>query len=179
MKTTITAKDMVVTPAITNRIVKKTTTMSRYLKPETEMFVRLRKERNQRVVEITVPMNGVTLRSEASSEDNLFMGIDKALAKLEKQILRHRTKLEKRLREDVNIEEIPEFIETLDSSDEAKREIVRNKTYTVRPMHVEDAILQMELLGHSFYVYIDTESNQTHVLYLRKDGNLGLLVPEV
>ena len=99
MKTTITAKNMVVTPGITNRITKKTATMERYLKPDTEMFVRLRRERDERICEITVPMNGVTLRAESSSKDNLFMSIDSALAKLERQILRHRTKLEKRLRE--------------------------------------------------------------------------------
>lgn len=178
MKTTITAKGTTVSPAISSRILKKTSTMSRYLKQETEMSVRLRKEKNQRIVEITVPMNGFTMRAEASSEDNLFMAIDKALAKLEKQILRHRTKLDKRLREDLNMEEAPEFIEALEASETAERQIVRNKTYTVRPTHVEDAVMQMELLGHNFFVYIDSETEQTHVLYLRKDGNLGLLVPE-
>lgn len=178
MKTTITAKDMVVTPGITNRVLKKTATMSRYLKPDTEMLVRLRRERSQRIVEITVPMNGITLRAEASSEDNLFMSIDKALAKLERQILRHRPRLDKKLREDFNPQEGPEFIEDIGAEEMAQRQVVRNKTYTVRPMHLEDAILQMELLGHSFFVFVDVDTEQTHVLYLRKDGNLGLLIPE-
>ncbi|HHT15662.1 MAG: ribosome hibernation-promoting factor, HPF/YfiA family [Christensenellales bacterium] len=179
MKTNITAKNMVVTPAITNRIVRKTETMSRYLKPDTEMFVRLEKKKNRRVVEITVPLQGVTLRAEATSDDNLFMGIDKALAKLEKQILKHRTKLARRLREDANVTEIPEFIETLGEEEKAERKVVRNKTYTVRPMSLEDAILQMEMLGHTFFVYIDMDTERTHVLYLRHDGQLGLLEPEV
>ena len=178
MKTTITAKGMAISPAINNRILKKTATMSRYLKADTEMFIRLRKEKNQRIVEITVPMQGVTLRSEAASDDNLFMGIDRALAKLERQILRHRTRLDKRLRDDVNIEDVPEFIESIDAAEKNERSVVRNKTYTVRPMHVEDAIMQMEMLGHSFFVYIDIETEQTHVLYLRRDGDLGLLIPE-
>ncbi len=178
MKTTITAKGMVVTPAISNRVMKKTQTMSRYLRPETEMFIRLRRERDERIVEITVPMRDVTLRAEASSPDNLFMSIDRALAKLEKQILRHRTKLDKRLREDINLKEGPEFIEDVTGEDMGPRTIVRNKTYTVRPMSPEDAAMQMELLGHTFFVYIDSETEQTHVLYLRHDGNLGLLVPE-
>ena len=174
MKTTITAKNMVVSQAITDRIMKKTATMERYLRPDTQMFVRMRKERNQRIVEITVPISGVTLRAEAASEDNLFMSIDKALAKLEKQILRHRTKLEKRLRSDIPAE-VPEFIEEAPAQEE--RQVVRTKTYTTRPMHVEDAILQMELLGHSFYVFINSDTDQTNVLYLRQDGNLGLLEP--
>ncbi|HHX21941.1 MAG TPA: ribosome-associated translation inhibitor RaiA [Clostridiales bacterium] len=179
MKTIITAKDMNVTPGIENRILKKTNTMRRYLRPDTEMFVRLRKERTQRIVEITVPIDGITLRAEASSEDNLFMSIDRALGRLEKQILRHRTKLEKRLRDDINLKESPEFIEDSTTREETgPRTIVRHKTFTTRPMSAEDAALQMELLGHSFFVYIDSETLQTHVLYLRHDGNLGLLVPE-
>ena len=178
MKTTITAKGMVVTPAISNRVMKKTQTMSRYLRPETEMFIRLRRERDERIVEITVPMRDVTLRAEASSPDNLFMSIDRALAKLERQILRHRTKLDKRIRQDVNIAESPEFIEDISPDELGERQVVRHKTYTVRPMSQEDAALQMELLGHTFFVYTDLETNNVHVLYLRRDGNLGLLVPE-
>ncbi len=178
MKTNITAKNMVVTPAITNRIVRKTETMSRYLKPDTEMFVRLEKKKNRRVVEITVPLQGVTLRAEATSDDNLFMGIDQALAKLEKQILKHRTKLSRRLREDANVSEMPEFIEHLAEEEKEERKVVRQKTYTVRPMSLEDAILQMEMLGHTFFVYVDMDTERTHVLYLRKDGQLGLLEPE-
>ncbi len=178
MKTTISAKGMNVTPAIENRILKKTQTMSKYLRQDTEMFVRMRKEKNQRVVEITVPMNGVLLRAEATSDDNLFMSIDKALAKMERQILRNRTRLDKRLREEFPAEVVPEFIEELDAEDREARQVVRSKTYTVRPMSQEDAILQMELLGHSFFVYIDVDTNSAHVLYLRKDGTLGILVPE-
>jgi putative sigma-54 modulation protein len=152
--------------------------MSRYLKPDTEMFVRLEKKKNRRVVEITVPLQGVTLRAEATSDDNLFMGIDQALAKLEKQILKHRTKLSRRLREDANVSEMPEFIEHLADEEKEERKVVRQKTYTVRPMSLEDAILQMEMLGHTFFVYVDMDTERTHVLYLRKDGQLGLLEPE-
>ena len=165
MKTTITAKNMVVTPGISNRITKKTSTMERYLKADTEMFVRLRKERDERICEITVPMNGVTMRAESSSKDNLFMSIDSALAKLEKQILRHRTKLEKRLREGAYQEqEAPEFIEDIAAYGTGERAIVRTKSVPVRPMSVEDASLQMELLGHSFFVFVNVETERTNVL---------------
>lgn len=178
MKTTITAKDMVVTPGITNRVLKKTQTMGKYLRPDTEMFVRMRREKAQRIVEITVPINGVLLRAEASSDDNLFMSIDRALAKLEKQILRHRTRLDKKLREEIAADTQPEFIEDLSAADQEDRQVVRSKTYTVRPMSQEDAVMQMDMLGHSFFVYVDVDSSQTQVLYLRKDGNLGVLIPE-
>ena len=178
MKTTMTAKGMNITPAIEERVLRKTQTMSKYLRQDTEMFVRMRREKNQRIVEITVPINGVLLRAESSSEDNLFMSIDRALAKLERQILRHRTRLDKRLREGLPQDTQPEFIEGLDADEQQARKVVRSKTYTVRTITQEDAILQMELLGHSFFVYVDVDTDQTHVLYLRKEGNLGLLIPE-
>lgn len=178
MKTSITAKGMVVTPAITNRVLKKTQTMSRYLKPDTEMHIRMRKDRFRRIVEITVPIDGIIIRAEAESEDNLFMSIDRALAKMERQILRHRRRLEKRLREGVGPDTVPEFIEEIEPGEEEARQVVRHKTYTVRPMSREDAVMQMELLGHNFFVYIDLDTEETHVLYLRHDGNLGILTPE-
>ena len=179
MKTTITGKNMVVTPGITERIMKKTNRMERYLKQDTELFVRLSKERsNRRIAEITVPFEGVILRAEASAEDNLFLAIDQALAKLEKQIHRHRTKLEKRLREDAFKNTELEFIEDAAAGTQEERKIVRTKQFPVRPMSVEDATLQMELLGHAFFVFVNNETERTNVLYLRKDGDLGLLEPE-
>ena len=179
MKLTITAQNMVVTPAITKRIEKKTETMGRYLRPDTEMLIKRRKEKKLRIVEITVPMGkNVILRSEAAAEDNLFLAIDQALAKMERQIRKHRTKLGKNLREE--IPDVPEFIEEDDDTAEEKdRKIVKRKTFPVRPMSVEDAMIEMELLGHNFFAFVNIDTEQTNVLYLRKDGDLGLLEPEV
>ena len=176
MKLTITSRNMVVTPAITKRIEKKTETMGRYLWPETEMQIKMSKERARRVVEITVPMGkNVILRSESSADDNLFLAIDKALAKMERQIRKHRTKLGKNLREE--IPDVPEYIEE-DLAEEQERKIVKRKTFPVRPMSVEDAIIEMELLGHNFFALVNIDTERTNVLYLRKDGDLGLLEPE-
>ena len=176
MKLTITARNMVVTPAITKRIEKKTETMGRYLWPETEMQIKMSKERARRVVEITVPMGkNVILRSESSADDNLFLAIDNALAKMERQIRKHRTKLGKNLREE--IPDVPEYIEE-DLAEEQERKIVKRKTFPVRPMSVEDAIIEMELLGHNFFAFVNIDTERTNVLYLRKDGDLGLLEPE-
>ena len=179
MKLSIYGKNMQVTDNITKRIEKKTNKMSRYLLPETEMQVRMRKEKNdRRVVEITVPMsNNVILRAEASEQDNLFLAIDQALAKMERQIHRHRTKLEKRLREDAFKPEPPEYIDE-EVAEEDGPKVVRHKTFPVRPMSVDDAIIQMELLGHSFFAFVNVETERTNVLYQRKDGDLGLLEPE-
>lgn len=130
-------------------------------------------------MEITVPMGkNVILRSEAAAEDNLFLAIDQALAKMERQIRKHRTKLGKNLREE--IPDVPEFIEEDDDAAEEKdRKIVKRKTFPVRPMSVEDAMIEMELLGHNFFAFVNIDTEQTNVLYLRKDGDLGLLEPEV
>ncbi|MEA5013598.1 MAG: ribosome-associated translation inhibitor RaiA [Candidatus Limiplasma sp.] len=180
MKTTITAKNMNVSDAVTQRIMKKVSKMERYLDQNTEMQVRLGRQKNdRRTCEITVISEGVLLRAESSNDDNLYVSIDQALAKLERQIHKHRTKLEKRLREDAFQPQEFEFVEDMDEPAQAARKIVRHKTFPVRPMSVEDAILQMELLGHSFFVFINSETDHTNVLYLRKDGDLGLLEPEV
>ena len=177
MRLTIQARNMSVSPAITERIEKKTETMGKYLWPETEMQVRMRKEKNdRRVVEITVPMGkNVILRSE-SADENLFLAIDKALAKMERQIRKHRTKLGKNLREE--IPDVPEYIEEDTEGEEKERKVVKQKTFPVRPMSVEDAAIEMELLGHSFFVFVNIDTDRTNVLYLRKDGDLGLLEPE-
>jgi len=118
------------------------------------------------------------LRAEASNDDNLYVCIDQALAKLEKQIHKHRSKLGKRVREDAFQTAEFEYTEEMDTGEEEKRRIVRNKTFPMRPMSVDDAVLQMELLGHSFFVFVNVDTERTNVLYLRKDGNLGLLEPE-
>ncbi len=181
MKLTVYAKNMTVSPHVTRRIEKKTEKMGRYLLPDTEMQIRLSKEpkHNIRTVEITVPMgNNVILRSEASEQENLFLAIDQALAKIERQIHRHRTKLGKRLREDAFTQEEPEYIEEEEAVEEGTPKVVRHKTFPVRPMSVEDAAIQMEMLGHSFFAFVNIDTNRTNILYQRKDGNLGLLEPE-
>ena len=179
MKLSIYAKNMTVSPNVSRRIERKTEKMSRYLLPDTEMQIRMRKEKNDlRVVEITVPMgNNVILRAEASEPDNLFMAIDQALAKIERQIHRHRTKLGKRIREDAFVPQEAEYIED-ETIYEAAPQVVRRKTFPVRPMSVEDAGIQMEMLGHDFFAFVNIETERTNVLYRRKDGNLGLLEPE-
>jgi len=180
MKMTINARNMVVTPAVTKRIEKKTFKMERYLLPETEVQIKMQKgKKDQRIVEITVPMgNNVILRSEAVADDNnLFLAIDQALAKIERQIHRHRTKLGKRLREDAFVPEVPEYIDE-EPAEENAPQVVRHKTFPVRPMSVEDAAIQMELLGHDFFAFVNIETERTNILYRRKDGDLGLLEPE-
>lgn len=179
MKTTIYGKNMNITPAIEKRVLNKTNKMERYFKDDVEMIVRMKKEgTSQRKVEITVPFEGALLRAEASNLDNLFLSIDQALGKIERQIHKHRTKLGKRIKDDAFVAE-PEFIESILTEGEEKRpQLVRRKNFPVRPMSTEDAALQMEMLGHAFFAFVNAETEEINVLYLRKDGNLGLLEPE-
>lgn len=179
MKMTLTARNMTITPAISERIEKKTERMSRYLLADTELQIRMRKDKSDmRIVEITVPMgSNVILRSEGRAQSNLFLAIDEALAKIERQIHRHRTKLEKRLREDAFQPELtPEYLD--EEPEEDAEKIVRRKTFPVRPMSEEDAAIQMELLGHGFFAFVNADTGAINVLYQRKDGGLGLLEPE-
>lgn len=179
MKTTITGKDMAISNAINERVMKKTAKMGRYLDPDTELLVRLTKKKDgRRKCEITVPFEGVTLRAEASSDDNLYVCIDQALAKLERQIHKHRTKLQNRFRSDAFNPADLEYIEEPITDEGDQPQVVRHKTFPVRPMSVEDAALQMELLGHDFFAFVNAETDRTNILYLRKDGGLGLLEPE-
>lgn len=177
MNTKITAKNTIITPGITNRIIKKTSKMYRYLKPDTEISVHITKENHKtRKVEITVPVKGTILRAEAFSDENLFIAIDSALVKIERQIHKHKDKLGTKIKQEAFAEDEFEYLDDLDPSE--TREVHKRKTYTLRPMSLEDAIMNMELLGHTFFVYVDVDSNHTHVLYQRKDGSLGLLEPE-
>ena len=179
MKTTIIAKHMNVSPAVNERVMKKANKMERYLDQNTEMLVRLSKQKNnRRTCEITVPFEGAMLRAEASTEDNLYVSIDQALAKLERQLHKHRTKLGKRLREDAFKPSDFEYVEEMETPASDLPKVVRTKLFPVRPMAIDDAIFQMELLGHSFFVFINAETDRTNVLYLRKDGDLGLMEPE-
>ena len=140
MKTNITAKNMTISQGITDRILRKTAKMERYLNPSTEMQVRLEKRKNGlRNCEITVPVEGVILRAEASNDDNLYVSIDQALARLERQIHKHRTRLEKRLRDTAFEPGILEYdAETAEEAEasEENPKIVRHKSFPVRPMNV-------------------------------------------
>ena len=178
MKTVITGRNTVITPAITDRVMKKTERMGRYLRQDAEMQIRLTKNKDDmRIAEITIPMgNHVILRSEGREQGNLFRAIDEALAKMERQIHKHRTKLERNLREDA-FQSAPEYIEEEEIKEE-QAQILRRKTFPMRPMSVEDAAIQMELLGHSFFAFVNMDTGAVNVLYQRKEGGLGLLEPE-
>lgn len=176
MRINITGKNITIDERLEKRIEKKISKMDRYFKGEVDVQVRLSQERNIRnIAEITLTVKGVILRAEETSSD-MWMSVDKAIARLEGQIRRHRTKLEKRLHEELvtpqdEADAAPVWEEGTDSA------VVRIKRFEVKPMPVEDAIAQMDMLGHSFFVFINADTGITSVIYRRNDGKIGMLEP--
>ena len=174
MKFVYASKDMAVSDSLKSRVEKKLSKLERYFREEPEATIRFKVQKGARnIVEITVNAAGVILRAEESSND-MYLSIDHAVDKLESQIRRHRTKLEKRIRssELEPVAEVPAF-------EEQNYDIVRVKKFSVKPMSVEDAITQMELLGHDFFLFQNEESETMNVLYRRHDGSYGLLQPDI
>ena len=174
MKFVYTSKDMAVSDSLKSRVEKKLSKLERYFREEPEATIRFKMQKGARnIAEITVNAGGLILRAEESSND-MYLSIDHAVDKLESQIRRHRTKLEKRIRssELEPVAELPAF-------EEQNYDIVRVKKFSVKPMSVEDAITQMELLGHDFFLFMNEESESMNVLYRRHDGTYGLLQPDI
>lgn len=172
MRMIVSGKNVEITEALRERIEKKLSKLDRFLAEEEEVQVRLSQERGGRnTVEITIAFDGAILRAEETTGD-MYSSIDKSVDIVLRQIRRHRTKLEKRLREGAYEQQAADF----ELPDEA--ELVRTKRFTMKPMSVEDAITQMDMLGHSFFLFLNAETNGACVVYKRLDGNYGLLEPE-
>lgn len=177
MQIVFSAKNYVVSPKLFNRLERKISKLGRYFPPSVEAKVRISSDSGKRrLCEITIPFDGSVLRAEEASED-MSQAVDGALVKIERQIHRHRTKLEKRLRETAFQSDEPEYLEELPPEEE-EHEVARVKQYTIKPMDIEDAADQMEMLGHTFFVFVNSDTDKTCVLYQRKDGSHGLLEPE-
>lgn len=175
MRITITGKNIEVSEYLSDLVTKKVSKLDKYFPEDTEAHVTLAVERNRHIVEVTIPYASGIIRGEVASGD-MYASVDSVLAKLEHQIVRHRTKLEKNLRQGAFRAE-PVYA-PLEDAEEEDRKVVRVKRFAIKPMSVEEAILQMELLGHSFYVFENAEAGHVNVLYQRKDGNYGLIEPE-
>jgi len=176
MKITLSWKNLEITEALKEQAYKKIQKLGRYFSDETEAQVTMTVENYRHIVEVTIPFNGVVIRAEESTDD-MYTSIDKVLDKLERQIHKHRTKLEKKMKSGAFKYEKPLFSSEIDI-DEKTPTVVKTKRFAVKPMSIEEAILQMELLGHSFFVFTNAKTNEVNVLYTRKVGNYGLIEPE-
>lgn len=175
MKLKISGKNIEVTSALKNTIEKKMSKLGRYFNPEVEAHITLGVQKNRQIIEVTIPFNGVILRGEEANDD-MYASIDLVVDKLERQIRKQKTKLERRKHDDsLRFQSIPEYE---NSSSEPEAKIVKTKKFAIKPMSAEEAVLQMELLGHSFFVYESADDGVVNVVYKRKDGNYGLIEPE-
>lgn len=175
MKFVYTSKDMTVSESLKARVEKKLGKLERYFREEVEANIRFKVQKGARnIVEITLNAGGLILRAEESSND-MYLSIDHAIDKLESQIRRHRNKLEKRIRSS----ELEPAVAEAPIYEEQNYDVVRVKKFSVKPMGVEDAITQMELLGHDFFLFMNEEDESMNVLYRRHDGSYGLLKPEI
>jgi len=174
MEVKVSGKNLEVTDALRDNVTAKLEKFGKYLKEDTEAQATLSVQKNRQIIEITIPINGSILRVEESTDD-MYTSVDRAIDKLNKQISKHKTKLEKRYKghDTIRFEYIPDIVD----DDKFQPSVVRTKRFAVKPMDTEEAILQMELLGHNFFVYMNADSDDVNVVYRRKDGNYGLIEP--
>lgn len=174
MKFTIYGKNMHVSEGLKEALRKKFEKFDRYLGKETEVYATFSKEKNYQMLEVTIPMGRTILRAEERTDD-MVGSIEAVVDKLEGQLRKHKTKLSKRYGE----ESLRYNLEGLEASDESDQEptVVRTKKFAIKPMSVDEATMQMELLGHDFFVFQNAETEDVNVVYLRKDGNYGLIEP--
>ena len=177
MKMNYAGKNVEVTDALRDVTEKKLTKLDKYFQKDIEGNVTFSTQKNRKIIEVTINLPGTIIRAEESSDD-MYASIDKAVDVLERQVRKHKTKLQKRYKntETIRFENVlPLSVE----EDNDRPKLVKTKTFTLKPMSSEEAILQMELLRHNFFVYLDGESNDVGVVYKRKDGDYGLIEPQM
>jgi putative sigma-54 modulation protein len=173
MKISIYGKQMNVRESLEVLIERKLEKFNKFFGDETEAFVTCRVRKGVKIIEITVNYGATVFRSEQES-DTFITALDRAVEGLERQIRKNKTRLEKKMKSGA-------FVIDAEDDDEYEEEAefeIRVKSFPFKPMTPEEAILQMNLLGHSFYAFIDAETSETCVVYRRKEGSYGLIIPE-
>ena len=175
MKFIIVGKNMDVTPSFKVTVESKLGKLERYFTPDTEIHVTLSVQKEQQKIEVTIPVKGNIIRSEQASTD-MYVSIDLVEEVIERQLRKYKNKLIAKHQEGSNFNK--ELFETEEAVDDGEIKIVRTKKFGIKPMFPEDACVQMELLGHNFFVFFNAESDEVCVVYRRKDGTFGLIEPE-
>jgi ribosomal subunit interface protein len=173
MYITVSGKNIEITSALKNVVEKKLSKLEKYFKPQIEAQATLSVEKNRQIIEVSIFFGGVVLRAE-EVHDDMYAAVDLVVDSLEGQIRKQKTKLQKKYHDDsLRFQSIPDFKYNDDDVNEPR--IVRTKRFAMKPMSAEEAVLQMELVGHNFFVYQDADSSDVNVVYKRKDGNYGLI----
>ncbi len=175
MKFVIVGKNIDVTPALKSAVEDKLGKLDKYFSEDTTVHVTLSVERNDQKIEVTIPVKGSIIRAEEVSSD-MYVSIDLVEEIIERQLKKYKNKIIDK--EQASDSFRKEYVER-DYQDEDEVKIVRTKQFDMKPMYPEDACVQMELLGHGFYVFLNAETDQTCVVYKRKGNTYGLIEPEI
>lgn len=175
MKFIISGKNIEVTPSLKKTVMNKLGKLERYFTPDTEIIVTLSVEKERQKIEVTIPVKGNLIRSEQVSSD-MYVSIDLVEEVIERQLRKYKNKLVARHQEGGNFNQ--EFFKSDEVEDDGEIKIVRTKKFGIKPMYPEDACVQMELLGHDFFVFCNAETDEVNVVYKRKNGTFGLIEPE-
>lgn len=174
MKFVIVGKNVEVTPGLRSAVEDKIGKLEKYFSPEAEAHVTLSVEKERQKIEVTIPVKGSIIRSEQVSND-MYVSIDLVEEIIERQLKRYKNKLVDQKQSAGFFKQ--EFIDK-EYMDEEEIKIIRSKKFDIKPMYPEDACIQMELLGHSFFVFCNAETDQINVVYKRKGNTYGLIEPE-
>lgn len=171
----ISGKNINVTPGLKDSIEQKLGKLERYFTPDTDIVVTLSVEKERQKIEVTIPVKGNIIRSEQVSDD-MYVSIDLVEEVIERQLRKYKNKIIAKHQEGNNFQS--DFFDTDDIADDDEIKIVRTKRFGMKPMFPEDACVQMELLGHNFYVFQNAETDEVNVVYKRKNNTYGLIEPE-
>lgn len=174
MKMTITGRKCSPRDSFKEHAEKKLAKIERFFGSDVEAKVTVTVEKSSQSVEITVNNGGMIFRAQERAE-NMNEALDKCVDTLIRQIRKNKTRVEKKLRSG----SFEAFADEADIQEEFEFELVRKKTVSLKPQSVEEAILQMNLLDHQFYVFLDDEHGDVSVVYKRNDGGYGLITPEI
>lgn len=170
----ISGKNLTVSDSLRTAIEDKLSKLDRYFTPDTEVHVTLSVEKERQKIEVTIPVKGGIIRSEQVSND-MYVSIDLVEEVIERQLRKYKTKIVDKKQSGGNFQQA--YVDREFEEDEQIR-IIRSKKFDIKPMYPEDACVQMELLGHNFYVFCNAETDQVNVVYKRKGNTYGLIEPD-
>lgn len=155
-------------------ITKKVSKLGKFFNDEAEANVVIGEQRDRKIVEVTINAGDMIYRAE-ERDSEVYNAVDENIEAIERQIRKNKTRLAKRLRTGLDIAAPETFFVDASENEDSEIRIVRTKTHHIKPMSPEEAVLQMNLIGHEFYVFLNSETDQTAIVYKRKQGDYGLI----
>lgn len=174
MKFIIIGKNIEVTSGLREAVENKLGKLERYFTPDTEIHVTLSVQKERQKIEVTIPVKGDIIRSEQESND-MYVSIDLVEEVIERQLKKYKNKI---IDKKQSAQSFSDFFINEEAEDEEEIQIVKTKRFGIKPMDPEEACVQMELLNHNFYVFLNAETEEVNVVYKRKGHSYGLIEPE-